>query len=60
MKASAVSFQLSPHNNQATQKKKESILCFSACLGVVPDAITAASGSSLLYDQCVPFAILKP
>jgi hypothetical protein len=21
---------------------------------------TAASGGSLLYDQCVPFAILKP
>jgi hypothetical protein len=22
--------------------------------------VTAASGGSLLYDQCVPFAILKP
>jgi hypothetical protein len=26
---------------------------------MVPDATTAASGGSLLYDQCVPFAILK-
>jgi hypothetical protein len=30
------------------------------CLRVVPDAITAASGSSLLFDQYRPFAILKP
>ena len=22
--------------------------------------VTAASGGSVLYDQCVPFAILKP
>jgi hypothetical protein len=29
-------------------------------LRVVPGAVTAASRGSLLYDQCVPFAILKP
>jgi hypothetical protein len=27
---------------------------------MVPDALTAASGGTLLYYQCGPFAILKP
>jgi hypothetical protein len=30
------------------------------CLRVVPDAIAAASGGSLLFDQYRPFAIPKP
>jgi hypothetical protein len=51
-----LSSSISPIN---TEEEAEYIVFFG--LRMVPDVlVTAESEGSLLYDQCAPFAILKP